>query len=154
MKSFDLLKKQIIQCKRCPRLRTHCVLIAQKKKREFKDWSYWGNPVPGFGDEHAKLWIVGLAPGAHGANRTGRVFTGDSSGRWLYSALHRIGLSSSPESVSTHDGLTLKQAYISCICRCAPPQNRPTSQEIKNCHAFLSSEWAPVSYTHLRAHET
>ncbi|NDC83939.1 uracil-DNA glycosylase, partial [bacterium] len=100
-----------------------------------------GKPVPGFGAPSPKLWIVGLAPGAHGANRTGRVFTGDSSGNWLYSALYRHGYASSPTSLDAHDGLKLTDTFISCICRCAPPDNRPTSKEIFKCRPFLQSEW-------------
>jgi len=141
MKSFNSLEKAIIACKRCPRLRTHCANIASIKKKQFKDWNYWGKPVPGFGSKEAQFWIVGLAPGAHGANRTGRVFTGDSSGDWLYSALNRFGFSSQAESKSKQDGLSLQNTYISCVCRCAPPDNKPTPKEIKNCHTYLQTEW-------------
>lgn len=141
MKSFAQLNQEIIRCKRCPRLRTHCATVARNKRAAYKNEAYWGKPVPGFGSKKAQLWIVGLAPGAHGANRTGRVFTGDSSGDWLYSALYRHGLSSAPNSHHTEDGLILHHTYISCICRCAPPDNRPTSTEIAACSSFLKAEW-------------
>ena len=102
----------VIACEKCPRLRRYCADIAVKKKREFREWDYWGKPVPGFGDSEARIWIVGLAPAAHGANRTGRVFTGDSSGNWLYRALHRVGFSNQASSVSLNDGLKLKQVFV------------------------------------------
>lgn len=141
MNSFSSLEKAIIRCERCPRLRTHCAKLALNKKKQFRDWNYWGKPVPGFGSERARFWIVGLAPGAHGANRTGRLFTGDSSGDWLYSALYRFGFSSQSDSSSREDGLQLKNTYISCVCRCAPPDNKPTPNEIKNCQDYLKNEW-------------
>ena len=141
MKSFSKLTQEIIACNRCPRLRMHCASIARSKRAAYKTEVYWGKPVPGFGSHTARLWVVGLAPGAHGANRTGRVFTGDSSGDWLYLALYKHGFSSAPESFKSKDGLTLFDTYISCICRCAPPENRPTRAEIVNCSSYLSTEW-------------
>lgn len=146
MKSFIQLKREIITCTRCPRLRTHCTKVARIKRASYKNQVYWGKPVPGFGDLKARLWIVGLAPGAHGANRTGRVFTGDSSGDWLYSALYRFGLSSSPSSMHLKDGLTLSNTYISCVCRCAPPANRPSPREIATCAPFLTQEWGLLGF--------
>lgn len=141
MNPLEKLNQAIIQCQACPRLKTHCATIAKVKRRQYQNEPYWGKPVPGFGSPNPRLWIVGLAPGAHGANRTGRVFTGDNSGKWLYSALHRFGLSSHPESIGPQDGLILKDTYISCVCRCAPPQNRPTSKEIETCKPFLETDW-------------
>ncbi|NBX76939.1 MAG: uracil-DNA glycosylase [Proteobacteria bacterium] len=141
MKSFSSLNQQITGCTRCPRLRTHCATITQVKRAAYKTEVYWGKPVPGFGSPKARLWIVGLAPGAHGANRTGRVFTGDSSGDWLYSALYRFGFSSAPNSLNSNDELRLLDTYISCVCRCAPPDNKPTLKEIANCSSYLAAEW-------------
>jgi len=115
--------------------------VALEKKREFRGESYWGKPVPGVGDPKARLWIVGLAPAAHGANRTGRMFTGDSSGNWLYRALHKTGFASQPHSLSRADGMKLRDVYISAAARCAPPDNKPTPEEISTCSIFLDEEW-------------
>lgn len=134
------LTKEVIACEQCPRLRTHCREIAQTKRRAYRDWTYWGRPVPGFGDPHAKLLIVGLAPGAHGANRTGRMFTGDRSGDYLYRALFETGYASQAESVSKDDGLTLIDAYIGASGRCAPPDNKPAPDELARCRPFLERE--------------
>ncbi len=130
----------IIACTRCPRLRAYCRRVAREKKREFQDWTYWGKPVPGFGDARARLLIVGLAPAAHGANRTGRMFTGDSSGTWLYAALHRYGFASQPQAVARDDGLVLTDCYISAAVRCAPPVNKPSRRELERCRPYLAAE--------------
>ena len=114
--------------------------VARTKRRAYLDWEYWGRPVPGFGDPHARLLLIGLAPGAHGANRTGRMFTGDSSGDFLYQALYETGFASQPHSVSRDDGLTLHNAYITAAVRCAPPGNKPTREEIRNCRPYLERD--------------
>ena len=114
--------------------------MARQKKREFRDWEYWGKPIPGFGDPNARLLVVGLAPAAHGANRTGRMFTGDSSGRWLYEALHRFGFASQPDAISRDDGLTLDDCYITAAARCAPPANKPSGAELGRCRSYLVEE--------------
>ena len=132
--------RSIIRCTRCPRLRAYCRRVARDKKREFRDWEYWGKPVPGFGDPAARLLVVGLAPAAHGANRTGRMFTGDSSGSWLYDALHRHGFANQPQSLSRDDGLTLNDCYITAAARCAPPGNKPLPVELARCRRFLEAE--------------
>jgi uracil-DNA glycosylase family 4 len=134
------LNRAIVACARCPRLRTYCRRVARDKKREFRDWTYWGKPVPGFGDPDARLLVVGLAPAAHGANRTGRVFTGDSSGHWLYAALYREGFASRPRSESRDDGLRLDDCYIAAAVRCAPPDNQPSRDELERCRPYLVEE--------------
>jgi uracil-DNA glycosylase family 4 len=133
----------IVSCERCPRLRAYCRTVAQEKKRAYRDETYWGRPVTGFGDPDARLLLVGLAPAAHGANRTGRVFTGDGvggSGDFLMSALHRTGFASIPTSRQIDDGLTLKDAYIVIAVRCAPPENKPVPEEITRCLDHLEAE--------------
>jgi uracil-DNA glycosylase family 4 len=140
--SLKSVSQKIIKCERCPRLRLYCQGIAKKKKKEFSDFTYWGKPVPGFGDPKGNLWIIGLAPGAHGANRTGRMFTGDSSGDWLYGALYKHGFASQSLSKDSQDGMKLKGVFISAAARCAPPDNKPTLKELKNCEPFLDEEYA------------
>jgi uracil-DNA glycosylase family 4 len=137
---LEVLNQQIIVCTRCPRLVEYRAEVARVKRRAYRDCEYWGKPVPGFGDPHARLLLVGLAPGAHGSNRTGRMFTGDSSGDFLYRALFETGFASQPASVSKDDGLTLRDAYISAAARCAPPDNKPTPQEMRNCRPYLERE--------------
>ena len=136
------LGEEIQGCVKCARLITYCREIAGVKRRAYRDQEYWGKPVPGFGDPHAKLLVIGLAPGAHGANRTGRMFTGDSSGDWLYRAMHRAGFASQPTSVSKDDGLRLIGAYVTAVGRCAPPQNRMSGEELAACRPFLEREVA------------
>jgi uracil-DNA glycosylase family 4 len=135
-----MLEKAIPSCTACPRLHSYCQTVAETKVKRFASDDYWGKPVPGFGDPHATILIVGLAPGAHGANRTGRVFTGDRSGDFLYAGLFRAGLASQPQSVSRNDGQVLRDVYISAAARCAPPANRPTPEELVSCRVFLRRE--------------
>ncbi len=140
MEIFSQFERKIIGCNLCPRLREHCKKIAREKKPQYKDEPYWGKPVPSFGDLEASLWILGLAPAPHGANRTGRMFTGDSSGKWLFKALHKFGFSDKAQSTDQMDCLHLNQTYISAVVRCAPPQNKPSRAEILNCQQFLDEE--------------
>lgn len=140
--SLAALQKEIASCRRCPRLVKWREEVAVVKRAAYRDETYWGRPVPGFGDPKAKLLIVGLAPGAHGANRTGRMFTGDRSGLFLYAGLHRAGFASQPDSTSRHDGLTLRGAFITAPVRCVPPQNLPTPRELATCRDFLTRELA------------
>ena len=138
--SLRVFEAEVIACERCKRLRRHCAEIGEIKRRAYRDQDYWSRPVPSFGDAEARLLIVGLAPGAHGANRTGRLFTGDKSGEWLYRALHETGFASQPESVSRADGLKLHDCYITASVRCAPPDNKPTPAEFARCRPFLVRE--------------
>jgi len=138
--NLEALENKIVACTLCPRLVAHRERVAREKKREFRDQTYWGRAVPGFGDPRARLLVVGLAPAAHGGNRTGRVFTGDSSGDWLYEALHRHGFASRPTSVARDDGLRLIDCWVTASARCAPPDNKPSAAELMRCRPYLEAE--------------
>ncbi|SNS78881.1 uracil-DNA glycosylase, family 4 [Granulicella rosea] len=138
------IQEQIIECELCPRLRLYCAGLAETRRRAYQDQVYWSRPVPGFGDPRARVLILGLAPGAHGANRTGRPFTGDGSGDFMYPILHELGFATKPKAISRDDGLRLKQAWIASVVRCAPPGDKPTPQEIRNCSVHLTREIAAL----------
>ena len=140
MSTLTILQNKIIECRRCPRLVTYREEVARTKVRRFQDWTYWGKPLPGFGDSKARLLIVGLAPAAHGGNRTGRIFTGDRSGEWLYGTLYRFGFANRPESISRDDGMRLKNCYVTAAVRCAPPNNKPLPEEFRTCRPYLIEE--------------
>lgn len=137
---LHVLQQQVIACERCQRLRDHSREVARVKRRAYLDWEYWGRPVPSFGDPNARVLIVGLAPGAHGSNRTGRAFTGDRSGEFLYRALYETGFASQPSSSSREDGLVLKDIRITAAVRCAPPDNKPSPEEFAACRPYLARE--------------
>jgi uracil-DNA glycosylase len=164
--TLALLNARIVECELCPRLRAHSAEVAQKKRRAYADWEYWGRPVPSFGDENARVLALGLAPGAHGSNRTGRPFTGDGSGDFLYPVLHEAGFASQPASTRRDDGLKLKDLWITSVARCAPPGNKPTPEELRNCAPWLDEEMrllnnlrvvvclGRIAFDGLLAHET
>lgn len=139
---LEILQEQIVNCRLCPRLVTYREDVARNKRRAYRDWDYWGRPVPGFGDSEARILIVGLAPAAHGANRTGRMFTGDRSGDFLYKALYEEDFASQPHSIHNDDGLTLRDVYITAAVRCAPPDNKPSPHEILTCRRYIEQEIA------------
>jgi uracil-DNA glycosylase len=142
---IQALNKTIISCHKCPRLVEYRESVAKKKKKAYQDWIYWGKPVPAFGDINGRILVVGLAPGPHGSNRTGRMFTGDASGVFLYAALYKAGFASQPSSVKRDDGLELMDMLISAVCRCVPPDNKPNREEITNCLPYLKDEISLMS---------
>jgi uracil-DNA glycosylase family 4 len=139
--SLEALNAQIVGCERCPRLRDYCAEVARTRRRAYIDWEYWGKPVPSFGDKQARVLALGLAPGAHGSNRTGRPFTGDGSGDFLFPVLHEAGFASEATAVSRDDGMELKDLWITSVARCAPPANKPSPEELRNCAPWLDEEF-------------
>jgi uracil-DNA glycosylase len=142
MSWLTVLNREVVACTRCPRLVEYRERIAREKRRAYLDWDYWGKPVPGFGDPHARVLVMGLAPGAHGSNRTGRPFTGDASGKFMYPVLHETGFANQPTATDRNDGLKLINLYITAAVRCAPPENKPLPEELANCSYFLDRELA------------
>ena len=142
MSWLTVLNREVVACTRCPRLVAYRQEVAREKRRAYRDWDYWAKPVPGFGDPDARVLILGLAPGAHGSNRTGRPFTGDSSGNFMYPVLYETGFANQPTAINRNDGLKLKDLYITAAVRCAPPDNKPLPQELAECAAFLDREIA------------
>jgi uracil-DNA glycosylase family 4 len=140
-RSLDAVNAAVITCTRCPRLVAYREEVARVKRRAFREQAYWGRPLPGWGDPHARLWIVGLAPAAHGGNRTGRAFTGDRSGDFLYAALYRAGFANQPTALSLDDGLKLNDVYISSAVRCAPPDNKPLPEEFDHCRPYMTADF-------------
>jgi uracil-DNA glycosylase family 4 len=138
--TLAVLNSRIVACEICPRLRAHCTEVARTRRRAYVDWEYWGRPVPSFGDPKARVMALGLAPGAHGSNRTGRPFTGDGSGDFLYPVLHEAGFASQPKAISRDDGMKLNGLWITAMARCAPPGNKPTPEELRNCAPWLDQE--------------
>jgi uracil-DNA glycosylase family 4 len=144
LRVFEELEQTIVGCERCSRLREYCAGIGETRRKAYQDQEYWAQPVPGFGDPNARILVLGLAPGAHGANRTGRPFTGDGSGNFMYPVLHELGLASKPAAVHREDGLKLRNLRICSVVRCAPPGDKPTPQEVRNCSTHLSAEIAAL----------
>lgn len=142
LSTLEELHEALTACERCPRLRAHCTNVAATRRRAYADWEYWGKPVPSFGDPHARVLVLGLAPGAHGSNRTGRPFTGDGSGEFLYPVLHEAGFASQPKATSRDDGMRLHGLWINSVVRCAPPDNKPTTEELRTCSTWLDQELA------------
>ena len=134
------LNREVVACQKCPRLVAYRETVAREKRRAYRDWEYWGKPVPGFGDRNARVLIMGLAPGAHGSNRTGRPFTGDASGNFMYPVLHETGFASQASATDRNDGLELRDVYITAAARCAPPDNKPLPEELANCAPYLDRE--------------
>lgn len=149
MSELRILQEEVAACRACDRLVAWRETVGREKRRSYREWDYWARGVPGFGDPEARLLILGLAPAAHGANRTGRVFTGDRSGDWLFAALHRAGFANQPTSVHLEDGLELRDAYVTASVKCAPPENMPSNDERDRCHPFLLRELRAL--TRLRA---
>jgi uracil-DNA glycosylase len=143
--ALQSLNARIITCERCPRLRQHCCSIAEIKRRAYFAWDYWGLPVPSFGDPRARVMLLGMAPGAHGSNRTGRPFTGDGSGEFLFPTLFDAGFASQPNATSRDDGMRLHDAWITSVARCAPPDNKPLPEELRNCAPYLDEEIAALT---------
>jgi len=139
-RALEILQNDIVHCDQCPRLRAYATAVALNRRKAYRDWEYWGKPVPAFGDPQARVLILGLAPGAHGSNRTGRMFTGDRSGDILYRVLHKTGFASQPVSQSRDDGLALRDLYITASAHCVPPGNKPSPEELRNCRPFLERE--------------